>query len=301
MAHTLRVAIQVPDPEARPHLLPAHRRLRDLRRRTADRRLCQPRHGRFGNHNNFMDPEDYRVQMIRKPDRLNEIAERHGARWTHFYAATQRFGAEWAARQSATGEWTRVIAEMDASVRAGSKRHEYCPHIHFDYEPDSALPPQPRLIYDPATDGILPNDYYHPETNPTHRYHDWDGSARDGIRTSRRWATGRTATARPDRCARACCTWHACRPTGARRWWRAPAASISARAPRTRRSAPRPTWPTGCAATPTRTVRARRRGRRPDVLVLRRRTANSPSPNLRQARLVQFGITMDTFCVRPRR
>ena len=132
----------------------------------------------LGNHNNFMDPEDYRVQMIAKPDRLNQIAERYGARWTHFYAATQRFGAEWAARQSRTGEWDRVIAEMDAAVRAGSERHEYAPHIHFDYEPDSGLPPQPRLVYDAATDGILPNDYYHPETNPTHCYHDWDGSAR---------------------------------------------------------------------------------------------------------------------------
>jgi len=132
----------------------------------------------LGNHNNFMDPEDYRVQMILKPARMNAIAERHGARWTHFYAATQRFGAEWAATQSKTGEWQQVVAEMDASVRAGSRLHEYAPHIHFDYEPDSALAPQPRLIYDAATDGILPNDYYHPETNPTHRYHDWDGAAR---------------------------------------------------------------------------------------------------------------------------
>jgi hypothetical protein len=147
----------------------------------------------YGNQNNFMDPEDYRVQMILKPARLNQIAERHGARWTHFYAATQRFGAEWAATQSSTGEWNRVLAEMDDSVRAGSLRHEYCPHIHFDYEPDSALPPQPRLLYDAATDGILPNDYYHPETNPTHRYHDWDGSARDGIpyvKTLGDWSEG---------------------------------------------------------------------------------------------------------------
>jgi hypothetical protein len=132
----------------------------------------------LGNHNNFMDPEDYRVQMILKPARMNAIAERYSARWTHFYAATQRFGAEWAAAQSNTGEWKKVIAEMDAAVRAGSRLHEYAPHIHFDYEPDSALAPQPRLLYDAATDGILPNDYYHPETNPTHRYHDWDGAAR---------------------------------------------------------------------------------------------------------------------------
>ena len=132
----------------------------------------------LGNHNNFMDPEDYRCQMILKPARMNAIAERYGARWTHFYAATQRFGAEWAASQSTTGEWKKVVAEMDAAVRAGSRLHEYAPHIHFDYEPDSTLAPQPRLVYDAATDGILPNDYYHPETNPTHRYHDWDGAAR---------------------------------------------------------------------------------------------------------------------------
>ena len=151
----------------------------------------------YGNRNNVMDPEDYRVQMILKPGRLNEIAERHGARWTHFYAATQRFGAEWAARQSPTGQWDRIVAEMDASVRAGSKRHEYCPHIHFDYEPDSSLPPQPRLVYDRATDGILPNDYFHPETNPTHRYHDWDGATRDGIayvKTLGDWTDGDSKT-----------------------------------------------------------------------------------------------------------
>jgi hypothetical protein len=134
-----------------------------------------------GNRNNFMDPEDYRIQMILKPDLINRIAERHGAKWTHFYTATQCFAAQWAAEQSSTGEWPKIVAEMQESVRAGSKIHEYSPHIHFDYEPDSPLPPQPRLVYDPATDGILPNDYYHPETNPTHCYHDWDGSARAGI------------------------------------------------------------------------------------------------------------------------
>src|SRR5271155_4494228 len=78
----------------------------------------------FGNHNNFMDPEEYRIQMIQKPNRLNQIAERHGARWTHFYAVTQRFAAEWAAKQSGTGQWPRIIAEMDASIRDGSVKHE---------------------------------------------------------------------------------------------------------------------------------------------------------------------------------
>jgi hypothetical protein len=131
-----------------------------------------------GNQNNFMDLEDYRIQMIDKPDRMNQIAERHGARWTHFWCVPQRFAVDWAARQSSTGEWLRIGAALDESIRRGSVLHEYAPHIHFDYEPDSPLPPQPRLTYDRATDGILPNQYYDPVTNPGHCYHDWDGSAR---------------------------------------------------------------------------------------------------------------------------
>jgi hypothetical protein len=139
----------------------------------------------LGNHNNFMDPEDYRVQMIAKPDALNAIAERHGARWTHFWTAPQRFAAQWAARQSKTGAWDALVSELDESIRRGSRLHEYAPHIHFDFEPDSALPPQPRLLYDAKTDGILPKDYYDPEDNPNHKYHGWDG-ARKGIAYVRR-------------------------------------------------------------------------------------------------------------------
>lgn len=134
----------------------------------------------LGNCNDFMDPEDYRLQMIDKPNSMNEIAERHGARWTHFFTATQRFAAAWAAGQSTTGAWERLVADLDESVRRGALRHEYAPHLHCDYEPESLLPPQPRLVHDPATDGILPNDYYDPVSNPEHRHHDWDGSARGG-------------------------------------------------------------------------------------------------------------------------
>jgi hypothetical protein len=134
----------------------------------------------LGNHNGFMDPEDYRVQMIDKTDALNKIAEKHGACWTHFWTATQRFAAEWAAGVSHTGAWSKLCEELDDSIRKGSRRHEYAPHIHFDFEPDSLLPPQPRLLYDAKTDGILPNEYYDPANNPEHKYHGWDGS-RKGI------------------------------------------------------------------------------------------------------------------------
>ena len=139
----------------------------------------------LGNHNDFMDPEDYRVQMIDKPEALNAIADRHGARWTHFWTATQRFAAQWASLHSRTGAWDAIVRDLDESVRRGSRRHEYAPHIHFDFEPDSKLPPQPRLRYDAETDGLLPVDYYDPVTNVDHKYHGWDG-ARKGIAYVRR-------------------------------------------------------------------------------------------------------------------
>ncbi len=134
----------------------------------------------LGNQNDFMDPEEYRIQMIEKPDALNAIAEKHGARWTHFWTAPQRFAAEWAAARSKTGAWDRIVSDLDESIRRGSRRHEYAPHVHFDFEPDSKLPPQPRLRYDAKTDGLLPNEYYDPSANPNHKYHGWDG-ARKGI------------------------------------------------------------------------------------------------------------------------
>jgi hypothetical protein len=139
----------------------------------------------LGNQNNFMDPEDYRVQMIHKPEALNAIADRHGARLTHFWTATQRFAAAWAAQQSSTGVWEQICEELDNSIKQGSMRHEYAPHIHFDFEPESKLPPQPRLIYDDTTDGLLPNEYYDPKDNPCHHYHGWDGGSK-GIEYVRR-------------------------------------------------------------------------------------------------------------------
>jgi hypothetical protein len=132
------------------------------------------------NRNNFMDPEEYRWEMVEKPNAMNRIADKHGAKWTHFWCVPQHSAARWAARQSTTGQWPEVIALMEESVRRGCLRHEYAPHIHFGFEPDSALPPQPRLLYDRATDGLIPNDFYDPVTNPLHRYHGWDGG-RKGI------------------------------------------------------------------------------------------------------------------------
>lgn len=174
-SHTVEIAVTDPEPGRVLYVLSEDCETFDGGPRTGD---YGSELAALGNANNFMDPEEYRVQMIDKPARMNAIADRHGAKWTHFWCAPQRFAADWAAAQSSTGEWSKLAADLDQSIQAGSLRHEYAPHIHYDYEPDSKLPPQPRLVYDAPTDGILPNDYYDPDTNRRHHWHDWDGSGR---------------------------------------------------------------------------------------------------------------------------
>jgi hypothetical protein len=140
---------------------------------------CLPELVAMHNQNNFYDPEEYRWQMVEKPDAMNHIAEQYGAKWTHFWCTSHRFAAEWASRRSSTGQWEQVVELLEESIRRGCVHHEYAPHIHVAFEPDSGLPPQPRLLYDKATDGLIPNDFYDPVTNPLHRHCGWDGGRKD--------------------------------------------------------------------------------------------------------------------------
>lgn len=114
-----------------------------------------------GNRNAWLDPEEFRVQLIDKSEALNRIAERYGAKWSHYIAWPVVFGAEWAARQSSTGAWEQVIADLEASVvREAAKGHQYTPHLHIDY--DYRLP-NTFLSYHEPTDGFWAN----------HREHGW--------------------------------------------------------------------------------------------------------------------------------
>lgn len=113
----------------------------------------------WGNGNSWLDPEEFRVQLIQKAEALNRIAEKHGAKWTHYMAWPAVKAAEWAATQSQTGQWPQVIADIKQSVQQESRRgHEYAVHMHSDYDP---LLPGNLLSYQPAVDGVWANHLRH--------------------------------------------------------------------------------------------------------------------------------------------
>ena len=115
----------------------------------------------YGNQNAWLDPEEFKVQLVEKAERLNAIAQSHGAKWSHYIAWPAITGAEWAAAQSKTGAWPAVIDAIKDSVRTqAAQGHEYAIHMHSDYDPRF---PDTILRYDTGTDGFWAN----------HRRHGW--------------------------------------------------------------------------------------------------------------------------------
>ncbi|MDT8902808.1 hypothetical protein [Anaeroselena agilis] len=113
----------------------------------------------WGNADGWLQPEELTVQMVTKAERVNAIAEKYGARWTHYIAWPLVNAAEWAAGQSAAGEWRRAAAAIAQSVRSESARgHEYAIHLHSDYDP---YLPGNVLSYNPAVDGLWANHLRH--------------------------------------------------------------------------------------------------------------------------------------------
>jgi hypothetical protein len=113
----------------------------------------------WGNCDGWLQPEELTVQMVGKAERLNAIAEKHGAKWTHYIAWPLVEAARWAAGQSATGEWPKAAEAIARSVREQSARgHEYGIHLHSDYDP---YLPGNVLSYNPAVDGLWANHLRH--------------------------------------------------------------------------------------------------------------------------------------------
>lgn len=120
-----------------------------------------------GNRNAWLDPEEYRVQLVAKPEAMNRIAEKYGAKWTHFLAVPALVGARWAAQSSPTGAWQEVLAAIEASIeREAAAGHQYSPHIHIDY--DYRIPGQ-VISYDRTTDGFWANHNEHGWAHQTPR------------------------------------------------------------------------------------------------------------------------------------
>lgn len=115
----------------------------------------------WGNGNGWLDPEELYIQLVQKPAQMNAIADKYGAKWSHYIAWPAVTAAAWAADRSSTGAWPLVIAAIEESVRRGAAAgHEYAPHLHSDYDPRL---PGNVLSYDPGTDGFWGD----------HRQHGW--------------------------------------------------------------------------------------------------------------------------------
>ncbi|HWR40088.1 MAG TPA: hypothetical protein VN611_11360 [Patescibacteria group bacterium] len=134
----------------------------------------------WGNGNGWLDPEEMKVQMVDKPERLNAIAEKYGAKWTHYTTWPLVKAAEWADRQSKKGRWGEVVRSLREAVRNGAAHgHEYGIHLHADYDPRLA---GNLLSYNPAVDGLWANHLRHGWAHTLSREGDLDDvSSRTGI------------------------------------------------------------------------------------------------------------------------
>ena len=113
----------------------------------------------WGNANGWLQPQEFMGQMVYKAEKLNEIAEKYGAKWTHYIAWPAVKAAEWSAGQSSSGEWPKVVAAItDSVIKEAGKGHEYGIHLHSDYDPYLS---GNVLSYNDTVDGFWANHLKH--------------------------------------------------------------------------------------------------------------------------------------------
>jgi hypothetical protein len=113
----------------------------------------------WGNCDSWLEPEEFLGQMVNKSEKLNRVAEKYGAKWTHYIAWPAVKAAEWAGTQSKTGEWQKVVSAIKASVvQEAGRGHEYGIHFHSDYDP---YLPGNLLSYNGTVDGLWANHLKH--------------------------------------------------------------------------------------------------------------------------------------------
>jgi len=114
---------------------------------------------KWGNANGWLEPQELQVQMINKAEKLNEIADRYGAKWTHYIAWPVIKAAEWAALQPGGKDWQKTVEAVQRSVeKQAAMGHEYALHLHMDYDP---ILPGNILSYDSSVNGIWANHLRH--------------------------------------------------------------------------------------------------------------------------------------------
>lgn len=120
--------------------------------------------GKWGNRNGWLDPEEFNIQLVEKPQALNEIANKYGAKWTHFIAYPAIDGAKWVVDNLITDAnykkvWhdtlDRVISSMINGIKGG---HQYTLHPHMDYCPYLSWN---YLSYNRRTNGFWANHNLH--------------------------------------------------------------------------------------------------------------------------------------------
>lgn len=95
--------------------------------------------------------EVFETLMIHKVDRINEIAEKYGAKWTHMTAVGPWFMAKYAEKQS--GDWAGLYDALVEQVRRGSAAgHEYAVHPHAHWDPRTSFN---AAIWDPEQNGFV--------------------------------------------------------------------------------------------------------------------------------------------------
>lgn len=100
----------------------------------------------------------FETLMIDKVDRINEIAERHGAIWTHFTTVGPWDIAAYAEQLS--DEWSGLHDALIDQVRRGAAAgHEYAPHPHAHWDPRTSLN---TAVWDADRNGFIDSweDYY---------------------------------------------------------------------------------------------------------------------------------------------
>ncbi|MCE5285930.1 MAG: hypothetical protein LLG02_08810 [Pelosinus sp.] len=114
---------------------------------------------RWGNGDGWLQPEEFTFQLVHKSEKLNAVAAKYGAKWTHYIAWPAVVAAEWADTQSKTGDWKKAVTAIKASVESQTlSGHEYGVHMHTDYDP---YLPENAVSYQAQTDGLWANHLRH--------------------------------------------------------------------------------------------------------------------------------------------